>query len=103
THTHALAQNDEVARLAAQPLPQLTLQDLVRHGYPPLTPAALLASARHTRAVLPIRLARRIVALRNLPFIIVSNPHISQIYNNYVYSLRAVLSVAGSGAPASLA
>lgn len=64
---------------------------LCRYGPPPLSSQQLLASARYTRSVLPLRLARRILALRNLPFIIVSNPHISEIYNNYVYSLRAVL------------
>jgi signal transduction histidine kinase len=29
--------------------------------------------------------------LRNLPFIVVSNPHISTIYNNYLHSLSALL------------
>ncbi|KAF8447059.1 branched-chain alpha-ketoacid dehydrogenase [Terfezia claveryi] len=82
---------DEVARLAAMPLPTLTLRHLVRHGYPPLSSQRLLASARYTRSVLPIRLAKHILALRNLPFIIVSNPHISEIYNNYIYSIRSVL------------
>ncbi|KAI5783179.1 pyruvate dehydrogenase kinase [Peziza echinospora] len=90
SHTAAGAQ-DEVSRLAAQPLPEFTLKDLVRHGYPPLTPQALLSSARYTRNLLPLRLARRILALRNLPFIIVSNPHISEIYNNYIHSLRLIL------------
>ncbi|KAF8423050.1 putative mitochondrial pyruvate dehydrogenase kinase [Tirmania nivea] len=93
-HAHTAStpgSSDVVALLAAMPLPTLTLQDLVRHGYPPLSPQRLLASARYTRSVLPIRLAKRILALRNLPFIIVSNPHISEIYNNYIYSLRSVL------------
>lgn len=61
-------------------------------GRPPLSPQALLASARFTREFLPIRLCRRIVALRNLPFIIVSNPHVSSIYDNYQQSLRTVQS-----------
>lgn len=88
--TSTTGSNDEVARLAAIPLPSLTLQDLVRQGYP-LSSQRLLASARYTRSILPIRLAKHILALRNLPFIIVSNPHISEIYNNYIYSLRSVL------------
>ncbi|KAL7270546.1 hypothetical protein RUND412_006740 [Rhizina undulata] len=86
------AANDEVAKMAAKPLHQLTLRDLVRFGRPPLPGPRLLASARFTRDNLPIRISRRILALRNLPFIVVSNPHISKIYNNYLHSLRTILS-----------
>ena len=38
-----------------------------------------------------MRLSRRIVALRNLPFIVVANPHVAHIFDNYRDSLRAVL------------
>ncbi|KAL9126697.1 MAG: hypothetical protein Q9217_004294 [Psora testacea] len=83
--------NDQVARLAAKPLHPLTLADLVRHGRPPLSTDSLLSSANFTLSLLPIRLAHRIQALRNLPFIVVSNPHISRIYNNYVHSFSTLL------------
>ncbi|KAI4124287.1 MAG: hypothetical protein LQ338_004883 [Usnochroma carphineum] len=83
--------DDQVARLAAQPLHPLALADLVRHGRPPLPAEALFSSANFTLSLLPIRLAHRIQALRNLPFIVVSNPHIAQIYNNYVHSLSTLL------------
>jgi signal transduction histidine kinase len=56
-----------------------------------LSKEALLASANFTLSLLPARLASRIQALRNLPFIVVSNPHVSQIYNNYVHSLSTLL------------
>jgi hypothetical protein len=36
-------------------------------------------------------LAHRIQALRNLPFIVVSNPNISKIYNYYLHSLSTLL------------
>lgn len=62
-----------------------------RHGRPPLSAEALLASARFTLSLLPIRLAHRIQALRNLPYIVVSNPNISRIYNNYQHSLSTLL------------
>lgn len=52
---------------------------------------ALLASANFTLSLLPARLASRIQALRNLPFIVVSNPHVSKIYNNYLHSLSTLL------------
>lgn len=50
-----------------------------------------MASARFTRENLPVRLSRRIVALRNLPFIVVANPHVAHIFDNYRDSLRAIL------------
>jgi signal transduction histidine kinase len=51
----------------------------------------LFSSANFTLSLLPIRLAHRIQALRNLPFIVVSNPNISKIYNNYLHSLSTLL------------
>lgn len=52
--------------------------------------AALLSSANFTLSLLPARLAHRIQALRNLPFIVVSNPNVSKIYNNYLHSLSTL-------------
>ncbi|EMR87909.1 putative mitochondrial pyruvate dehydrogenase kinase protein [Botrytis cinerea BcDW1] len=62
-----------------------------QHGQPPLSTAALFSSASFTLDLLPNRLAHRIQALRNLPFIVVSNPNISRIYNNYLHSLSTLL------------
>lgn len=62
-----------------------------RHGRPPLSADALLSSARFTLSLLPIRLAHRIQALRNLPYIVVSNSNITKIYNNYQHSLSTLL------------
>ncbi|PLB55822.1 alpha-ketoacid dehydrogenase kinase [Aspergillus steynii IBT 23096] len=87
----AYGANDEVARLAASRRRPLTLADLLKHGRPPLSKDALLASANYTLSLLPARLASRIEALRNLSFIVVSNPHISKIYNNYLHSLSTLL------------
>ncbi|CAG9939126.1 unnamed protein product [Clonostachys rosea f. rosea IK726] len=56
----------------------LSLADLVKHGRPPLSEKSLLSSANFTLSLLPIRLAHRLQALRNLPYIVVSNPNISQ-------------------------
>ncbi|KAL4803475.1 hypothetical protein BDV18DRAFT_153740 [Aspergillus unguis] len=83
--------NDEVARLAASRRRPLTLNDLIKHGRPPLSEDALLASANFTLSLLPARLASRIEALRNLPFIVVANPHVSKIYGNYVHSLSTLI------------
>lgn len=62
-----------------------------RHGRPPLSAEALFSSANFTLSLLPIRLARRIQALRNLPYIVVSNPNISKIYDTYQHSLSTLL------------
>jgi signal transduction histidine kinase len=56
-----------------------------------LSTEALFSSANFTLSLLPVRLAHRIQALRNLPFIVVSNPNISKIYNNYIHSLSTLL------------
>ncbi|KAF2222831.1 branched-chain alpha-ketoacid dehydrogenase [Elsinoe ampelina] len=81
----------DIARLAAKPLHPLALRDLVKHGRPPLTTPQLLNSANFTLSILPSRLAHRIQSLRNLPYIVVANPHVSKIHNNYVHSLSTLL------------
>jgi hypothetical protein len=56
-----------------------------------LSAEALFSSANFTLSLLPIRLAHRLQALRNLPFIVVSNPNVSKIYNNYLHSLSTLI------------
>ncbi|KAF2800995.1 kinase isozyme 4 mitochondrial precursor [Melanomma pulvis-pyrius CBS 109.77] len=89
-HTSTVTDND-ITRLASLPLHPLTLADLVKHGRPPLTTSQLLSSSNFTLSILPARLAHRIQSLRNLPFIVVSNPHISKIHSNYIHSLSTLL------------
>ncbi|KAL6708034.1 hypothetical protein ACN47E_003468 [Coniothyrium glycines] len=89
-HTRTVTDND-ISRLASLPLHPLTLADLVKHGRPPLTTQQLLTSANFTLSILPARLAHRIQSLRNLPFIVVSNPHVSKIHSNYIHSLSTLL------------
>ncbi|KAL1996511.1 hypothetical protein VTN49DRAFT_8111 [Thermomyces lanuginosus] len=85
------AAEDEIAKLASIRRRPLTLRDLLKHGRPPLSKEALLESANFTLSLLPARLAYRIQCLRNLPFIVVSNPHVSRIYHNYLHSLSTLL------------
>lgn len=89
-HTKTVT-DDDIARLASLPLHPLTLADLVKHGRPPLTTQQLFSSSNFTLAILPARLAHRIQSLRNLPFIVVTNPHISKIHSNYIHSLSTLL------------
>ncbi|EJP64153.1 (3-methyl-2-oxobutanoate dehydrogenase (lipoamide)) kinase, mitochondrial [Beauveria bassiana] len=81
----------DIATLARQTQHPLSLADLVKHGRPPLSERSLLSSANFTLSLLPIRLAHRIQALRNLPYIVVSNPNVARIYRNYLHSLSILL------------
>lgn len=65
--------------------------DDCRHGKPPLSNPALYDSANFALSILPTRLAHRIQCLRNLPFIVVTNPNISRIHDNYMHSLSTIL------------
>ncbi|KAL1615391.1 hypothetical protein SLS54_009045 [Diplodia seriata] len=58
---------------------------------PGFRPIPLFDSANFTLAILPARLAHRIQSLRNLPYIVVSNPHVSKIHGNYLHSLSTLL------------
>ncbi|KAL7627390.1 hypothetical protein AAE478_001583 [Parahypoxylon ruwenzoriense] len=87
----ATVTDEELAELANKHQHSLSLADLVKHGRPPLSAEALFSSANFTLSLLPIRLAHRILALRNLPFIVVSNSNISRIYRNYLHSLSTLL------------
>ncbi|KAF7555428.1 hypothetical protein G7046_g6552 [Stylonectria norvegica] len=89
-HSHKVS-DAEIAALARQHQHPLSLADLVRHGRPPLSAESLLSSANFALSLLPVRLAHRIQALRNLPYIVVANPNISRIYNNYLHSLSILL------------
>lgn len=81
----------DIARLASKPLHPLTLADLCKHGRPPLSTDDLLQSANFTLSILPSRLAHRIQSLRSLPYIVVANPNVNKIHNNYVHSLSTLL------------
>ncbi|KAI1330855.1 branched-chain alpha-ketoacid dehydrogenase [Xylariaceae sp. FL0255] len=83
--------DDAISDLTNKSQHSLSLADLVKHGRPPLSETDLFTSANFTLSLLPIRLAHRIQALRNLPFIVVSNPNISRIYHNYLHSLSTLL------------
>jgi pyruvate dehydrogenase kinase 2/3/4 len=48
-----------------------------------LTKAKLLKYANYLRNELSIRLAHRLVKFQQLPFIVGTNPHISNLYNLY--------------------
>ncbi|KAK3721725.1 hypothetical protein LTR37_002890 [Vermiconidia calcicola] len=87
----ATVTDGDIARLAAKPLHPLTLADLCKFGRQPLSTEDLLNNANFTLSILPSRLAHRIQSLRSLPYIVVANPNVNKIHNNYVHSLSTLL------------
>lgn len=59
----------------AQPPRQLTLSKFLSYGRP-LTQDSVIASAKYVLSEIPRRLARRIRAIENLPFIVGTNPYV---------------------------
>ncbi|CZT50857.1 probable ] kinase, mitochondrial precursor [Rhynchosporium secalis] len=55
-----------------------------------LTEARLISSANYVRTELPTRLAHRIRDMQTLPYVVVTNPHISQVYELYYKAFEAL-------------
>ncbi|CAI2188791.1 20630_t:CDS:2 [Funneliformis geosporum] len=84
--------DDKVTKYAEKSIRPVTLKELIRFGQPPLRTSKLLESANYTRSELPVRLARRVKALQNLPFIVGTNPYIKSIYKLYFDSFELIRS-----------
>lgn len=48
-----------------------------------LTESRLISSANYVRTELPTRIAHRIRDMQRLPYVVVTNPHISDVYDLY--------------------
>lgn len=48
-----------------------------------LTESRLISSANYVRTELPTRIAHRIRDMQQLPYVVVTNPHINDVYNLY--------------------
>ncbi|KAI0006935.1 alpha-ketoacid dehydrogenase kinase [Xylariaceae sp. FL0662B] len=60
----------------------ISLRQLMVYGRS-LTEARLISSANYVRTELPIRIAHRIRDMQRLPYVVVTNPHISDVYELY--------------------
>ncbi|KAL3957825.1 hypothetical protein ACCO45_008403 [Purpureocillium lilacinum] len=49
----------------------------------PLTESRLISSANYVRTELPVRIAHRLRDMQQLPYVVVTNPHINDVYNLY--------------------
>ncbi|KAK7398288.1 putative protein kinase [Neonectria punicea] len=54
-----------------------------------LTETRLISSANYVRSELPTRLAHRIRDMQRLPYVVVTNPHINDVYNLYYNAFDA--------------
>lgn len=55
-----------------------------------LTEARLISSANYVRTELPTRLAHRIRDMQTLPYVVVTNPHISSVYSLYYKAFESL-------------
>ncbi|RDL40904.1 Alpha-ketoacid dehydrogenase kinase, N-terminal [Venustampulla echinocandica] len=55
-----------------------------------LTESRLISSANYVRTELPARLAHRIRDMQTLPYVVVTNPHISQVYELYLKAFESL-------------
>ncbi|KAI2619068.1 alpha-ketoacid dehydrogenase kinase [Hypomontagnella submonticulosa] len=70
---------DEWVAKEARPI---SLRQLMVFGRS-LTEARLISSANYVRSELPTRIAHRIRDMQRLPYVVVTNPHISDVYELY--------------------
>lgn len=70
---------DEYVSIEARPI---SLRQLMYFGRT-LNESRLISSANYVRTELPTRLAHRIRDMQTLPYVVVTNPHISHVYELY--------------------
>eukprot|EP00897_Mesotaenium_endlicherianum_P004541 jgi/Mesen1/4114/ME000216S03372 len=78
-----------VERFAAKPIRTVTLRQMLAFGETAQRDGgdggarSVVQSARFVHRELPVRLARRLLDLQALPYIVVTNPHIKRVYDAY--------------------
>lgn len=55
-----------------------------------LTESRLLSSANYVRTELPTRVAHRIRDMQTLPYVVVTNPHLSHVYELYYQAFESL-------------
>ena len=81
-------QNEVLMAYSQQKPHPVSLRQLAGYGKT-LTKQKILSSANFVRLELPIRLSMRIRDLQTLPFGVVNNFHLAQIYESYYHSFNA--------------
>lgn len=78
---------DDARSWVVRPIRPISLQQLFFFGRT-LTEARLLSSANYVRNELPTRLAHRLREMQRLPYVVVTNPHLSLVYELYYKSFE---------------
>ncbi|GFR41707.1 hypothetical protein Agub_g2457 [Astrephomene gubernaculifera] len=80
-----------VEKYAAMDVEVLSLRDMLSFGRNAWDhPDRIIQSGRYVQRELPKRLARRLLDLQLLPYIVVTNPHIKRVYNQYYVSFETM-------------
>jgi hypothetical protein len=79
-----------ISEYAAKPQEPINLENLLKFGPYPIPDDVLLENAASVLKTIAVRLAHRLETLRNLPYLIVLNPNISQIYSIYYNSFTII-------------
>ncbi|KAG2488120.1 hypothetical protein HYH03_013268 [Edaphochlamys debaryana] len=80
-----------VEKYASQTVEVLSLRQMLSFGRNAWNdPEKILKSGRYVQRELPKRLARRLLDLQLLPYIVVTNPHIKKVYNQYYVSFETL-------------
>ncbi|EIE24046.1 alpha-ketoacid dehydrogenase kinase [Coccomyxa subellipsoidea C-169] len=80
-----------IEKYALQDIEALSLQQMLEFGRAALfNESKILTSARHAQRELPKRLARRLMDLQFLPYIVVTNPHIKRVYDAYYHAFNTL-------------
>ncbi|KAK9818127.1 hypothetical protein WJX72_007548 [[Myrmecia] bisecta] len=93
-HIHAGKRfyDSTVEKFVAQPTEALSLQQMLEFGRAALYDnTKILESARIVQRELPKRLARRLMDLQFLPYIVVTNPHIKRVYDAYYHTFDTII------------
>jgi signal transduction histidine kinase len=75
---------------ASKELKRVTIWQMIEFCQGKVTPEKLLLSARYVHDELPKRLARRLMDLRTLPYIIITNPYVKRVYEIYVQAFDRI-------------
>lgn len=93
--SHAKFEADQIDCYAQLPITPITLKgtlkvgitkDLILSGEYPVTQPKIIQSANYLIQELPVRLARRLRSIHQLPYIVGMNPYIRSVYKLYHYS-----------------
>ncbi|KAF8460665.1 branched-chain alpha-ketoacid dehydrogenase [Kalaharituber pfeilii] len=76
-----------------KPARPISLRQLIFFGGRNLDEARILNSANYVRTELPIRIAHRIRDMQKLPYVVVTNPHMSHVYDLYYKAFETLRKV----------